>query len=344
MARTPRAVDRLQTLVLIQKRVRALAQRHEWFADALRSAFVAYRELGDRYLAEVQALRDREEGLARELLARGFLFDPAARDNSPCLFVSVEGLCPKALAQELERFPNGNCPRALEKRGAAAALTAFDQEQRWQSRELPEQQREKIVAERRRILRSGLQVEFTWRIVVSRPADWREPNNPHSLDPEDLEQFSDVDFRAIALYRLGGLADTRALRPIVSKPAKSGDPVRDIGLFITWRSRFPVDQNQGGYDDLCERKFPPDVAEQMMNVVEAWVGSKSAKQPEQLLSGDVPDSEYLPATAFPKGLLPKLRMAARKGRKTKRVRTRRIDGVTLYCMEDVCRWWPNELE
>jgi len=60
-----------------------------------------------------------------------------------------------------------------------------------------------------------------------------------------------------------------------------------------------------------------------------------------LPTGD--DGQYRPATWFPKGMADRLRQAASKSRKSKRVRAKKVDGVVLYNLEDVRRWWPNGL-
>jgi hypothetical protein len=36
-------------------------------------------------------------------------------------------------------------------------------------------------------------------------------------------------------------------------------------------------------------------------------------------------------------------MAAQPKRKSKRVRTREVDGVKLYSVDDVRRWWPTDI-
>lgn len=60
-------------------------------------------------------------------------------------------------------------------------------------------------------------------------------------------------------------------------------------------------------------------------------------------TGDDAGDEYWPAAAFPKGMAARLRMAARRGRKTKRVATRLVDGVVCYSVRDARRWWPTEV-
>jgi hypothetical protein len=52
---------------------------------------------------------------------------------------------------------------------------------------------------------------------------------------------------------------------------------------------------------------------------------------------------FRPATWFPKGLAARLRQAASKKRKGKRVATQKIDGVVCYSVEDARRWWPNDV-
>lgn len=55
------------------------------------------------------------------------------------------------------------------------------------------------------------------------------------------------------------------------------------------------------------------------------------------------DADFRPASAFPKGLASALRMAAAPGRKTMRVRSKKIDGVKCYSWTDAMHWWPNRI-
>jgi hypothetical protein len=53
---------------------------------------------------------------------------------------------------------------------------------------------------------------------------------------------------------------------------------------------------------------------------------------------------YQPVGWFKKGMAGRLRKAASAtGRKTKRVRTQKIDGVIFYSVADARRWWPNDV-
>ena len=52
---------------------------------------------------------------------------------------------------------------------------------------------------------------------------------------------------------------------------------------------------------------------------------------------------YRPATYFKKHAAARLRMAASKNRKTKRVKSKTIDGVKCYCVKDVRLWFPDAM-
>lgn len=54
-------------------------------------------------------------------------------------------------------------------------------------------------------------------------------------------------------------------------------------------------------------------------------------------------SDFRPASWFPKGMAARLRQAASKNRKGKRVATKTIDGVVCYCVDDAKRWWPDDV-
>lgn len=55
------------------------------------------------------------------------------------------------------------------------------------------------------------------------------------------------------------------------------------------------------------------------------------------------DEEWQPAHYFPKRMQGRLRTAALKGRKSKRVRKKVVDGATLYSLSDARRWWGADL-
>jgi len=55
------------------------------------------------------------------------------------------------------------------------------------------------------------------------------------------------------------------------------------------------------------------------------------------------DDAYKPASYFDKSLGSRLRKAAGPQRKSKRVRSRIIDGTTMYNVEDARRWWPTDV-
>lgn len=63
----------------------------------------------------------------------------------------------------------------------------------------------------------------------------------------------------------------------------------------------------------------------------------------ECIAEDGDSNEYQPASWFKKELGPRLRMAANPDRKTKRVKTRTVDGVTLYCVADARQWWSTDV-
>ncbi|MFN7396395.1 MAG: hypothetical protein ACK5UW_05550 [bacterium] len=307
MATTPNGSDELTRLQAVQARVRTLARNHGWFADAVRAAFDRFLALRERHDREESAMEDRKRRLARELLAKGWLFDPKARDNRPFLYEWVKGLCPVALAERLGKHGLGDVmPRKLEREGAAAALAALDRDVIFQARDLPEKKREAMRAEYLAAEAAKTHVSFQWRIVVSRPADWQEPADPRSLDRADLERFAEADYRTIALHRLGGLADVGALRPIVPEPKNTGDRVHPAGAHSVWRYRFPIDkehwyQNQ---PPLSVQALPPGVAEQLLADVEVWAKHEAATRGESLTgSGPGVSPDLLAPLAEPSGML-----------------------------------------
>lgn len=276
MAQALGGADELARLKAAQARVRELARAHDWLAEWFRRGFEGFLDLCARFHAEEAGLWERERRLARELLAGGHLFDPACADNRPRLFVTVEGLCPATLAARLSKHrPGDKMPDNLRRAGSAAALAALDRDTEYWARDLPDDRRAAMAAEYRAAIDAGVHVDFQWRIVVARPEDWKEPADPQSLDRTDLERFAEPDYRTIVLYRLGGLADAGALRPIVPKPKVAGDGVRDTAAYAKWRSRSPINDADRDRNDppLNVAAFPPGVAEQMLADLETWVSN-----------------------------------------------------------------------
>lgn len=272
MARTHSSSKEIKRLNAVQARVRELALMHDWFSEVIQMAFTDFLELSARYIADKSAIRDHERELARKVLASGRIFDPACRDTRPCVFVKVEGLCPAAVAEQIQRhLSDGDLPKKLQRDSARAALAALDRDTVYQSRDLPETKREAMAREYRSKIEAGTHISFVWRIVVARPDHWQKPANPHSLDliplipapietgnlavdvpafaawvfagnntdymaaESELAQFNKSDYRTIALYRLGGLANSPTVDP---------------------------------------SQFPLDVAEQMLAHITQWVAEQ----------------------------------------------------------------------
>ncbi len=199
-------------------------------------------------------------------------------------------------------------------------------------------------------------IGFVWRVIVSRPPDWIEPADPHSLDRADLERLTDADYLTIAMYRLGGLADVGALRPLVLQPTPTSDVVRDMAAYSAWRGRFPIndDDRSQKLPPLNVRALPPEAAEEMLEDVIKWAKREATGRGESLCdqgplgphaqnSAIKDHDEYRPAAWFKNKIAARLRMAASPKRKSKRVATREIDGVRCYRVLDVRQWWPKDV-
>jgi hypothetical protein len=83
----------------------------------------------------------------------------------------------------------------------------------------------------------------------------------------------------------------------------------------------------------------PDI-DLVINHVEGYLDRVKRDTPVRVIEDS---EEYRPASWFRKGTADRLRQAAAKSRKTKRVRSKMIDGVVCYCVADVRRWWPDAL-
>jgi hypothetical protein len=88
------------------------------------------------------------------------------------------------------------------------------------------------------------------------------------------------------------------------------------------------------------RVAPTTVAPELLARLEAVA---AAADPGAVDRVGARDDDYRPASWFQKGMAPRLRMAAGKDRKTKRVRTQLIDGVVCYSVVDARRWWSEDV-
>jgi len=272
MSSTEQSDDGLARLIAVRDRVRALARERPRFAGAIGAAFADYVRIRRAFLDEETAALLKKWELAREVLARGQLSDPDV-DHSRCFVVPFQGLCPAAVAERLSQHRRGAIPADLERKGAAAGLAAIDAVIECNTRELTREDKAAIEVRSRAAIEVGTHVSFGWEIFVSRPGDWREPVNPGDMSRENLARLSEVDYRTVCFHRLGGLADVGAIRPIVPKPEAMADRLRDRELHRVWDSRLPISDSDWELDNppLSTDAFDPDLAEQMLADVEAWL-------------------------------------------------------------------------
>ncbi|HEX2837586.1 MAG TPA: hypothetical protein VHN77_05620, partial [Phycisphaerales bacterium] len=141
---------------------------------------------------------------------------------------------------------------------------------KYQNLALPVSKRAAMAAWYRRALRGGRMKSVRWQVVIARPHDMVDPINPYTLDMGELRQLTDAQYRTAALFRLGGLADVGAARPIVPKPGDTGDGVRDIGMYCVWRARHPSEWDSNSDCPIGPPNpavLPPKIAEQMFEHV-----------------------------------------------------------------------------
>jgi hypothetical protein len=257
----------------LKSRVRALANNHGWFADELRAApkkFLAFQKRCERE----GPVRKRQ--LARAVLAQGRLTDPQVTDCTPTLRVRIDGLCPAALANELQKYRKGaRLPEALERASAAAALAALDRASKYWGGDLSDDQVLAMEAEHQALRDAATHVQYVWSLDVARPSDWKEPVNPNSLHPDDLKMFDRADYLTIAQLWLGALADAGESRPLVRVPGATGDVETDFRNCM-------LEKTRSGISTESPQELTLNIAEQMLEEVEKWAKSEAAARGEEL--------------------------------------------------------------
>jgi hypothetical protein len=275
--------DRLRT---VQKRVRELLLAHEpWLRERFRTAFGDYMKLNSRRAKQTAALWRRQWKMARTVLSKGYLHDPALKRNHEPMIFDFEGECPKELATRLQaHMAAGKHAPKLPPKKVAKALFAFDLDMQYQIGRLSDEQRKRMAAKSRRQKAAGTHVSFHWQFWLAKPSDWPEDASPHA--PE-LSTLSEEDYFTVALYNLGGLADTDSQRPLIPKPRKGGGGIEYLLRYFAWEARFPVAKwgETGQESELDVVQFPPLEAEQMLAFVESWIRIEVARRAESLPPG-----------------------------------------------------------
>lgn len=144
-------------------------------------------------------------------------------------------------------------------------------------------------------------------------------------------------------------------------PARIAHEIQELGALV----RAVADERGLTEDQLVERLVPPatlgeqaDALERAAKVHTAndeelklsrpsgfarWFRSRAAKTrvAVDLVEQVQPTGTYRPAAWFNGKIAARLRQAAQAERRTKRVRTKVIDGVKCYLVADVAQWWPE---
>jgi hypothetical protein len=262
----PLLTNPVERLKIVRERVRHHARTEKAFDTALRESFAAYSILCDRYNSECRANAARKRQLARDVLKSGRLTDPKLRQGVRRLVIIEEGLCPI----ELAKYRVGKRPESRREVKALAdvVLAAMDKRDEFESA-VPSRQ-EQISAEYIAAITAGTHVCAQWDIEVACPKDWKIPPDPHSLERVDLARFPEDEFRTIAFYHLGGLADLGAVRLLVPRP-QEGRGMAGVPEYAAWKYRHPTQDGIDAVDPDPDPTFlNPNIAEQMLDHVEAW--------------------------------------------------------------------------
>ncbi len=311
-----------------------------------------YRAICRRVEEVKEATRHQKRAHARSILHRGLVVDPCPALERHCDHFEIHGFFPKPIVERMQRI-NPLCPgraapadrkwwaKGGQKRLAKAMLRAMDWDERFQSRETSERQREAM--RRQHLIRKcGGKVEeakfFVWFVPPpSRPL----PPDPRGLEPSELSKLPDEEYLTVALHTLGGLADMRAGRPLVSPPpvrsVRSSCGRQDCSAIIDQiehAARFPFalgeDRPMDGAPD--PEQLDPGLAGEMLVFV-----TNRFRVPT------VPKG-YMPASYFGKRLGSRIRKATAPGRLTKRVNFRVIAEVKYYSEADIRRLWPGDFD
>jgi hypothetical protein len=146
--------------------------------------------------------------------------------------------------------------------------------------------------------------------------------------------------RAREAVRKGGadvLADDPTANPrkLLARLSRGDELFALLGADLADPSAI-IDARVGELDELGTW------ADELVAELSAAIELGARRMPTPATDDDA--SGFYPAGAFPGKMAARLRMAARKARKTKRVATRSgPNGERLYSLSDAKRWWPRDL-
>jgi len=107
-----------------------------------------------------------------------------------------------------------------------------------------------------------------------------------------------------------------------------------LGCTEDWESKYPSEAVQ----DACRPILK--LIESLELYLDGSVDEKNLI--ESKLEADDQGADFRPISSFPAELHARIRQAVLPGRKSKRVRKRKIDGVNEYSFTDAKRWWPGD--
>jgi hypothetical protein len=336
---------------------------HSWFAEALRAKGDEFNDLVVKHLAAKNAAQSDLFDRAARLLKKGRLGDPEClgptAGRSQRLVIACP--CDDALAAELADWRTGtNMPPALRKRCARLAL-----QQLIATGAIAPGKGDRESSRGRAPTSKATQV-VKIPIVLTRPKRERANPDPRSLDLDHLRQFTGEASIAIASHWLEVLAHAGSIQRRLPEAARTGEALVDNMLALVVAKERA---NLGAADaSLNPEMLTPDIAEEFQEQVDAWAREEAARRGEawacstvdeggsEVASGSpsspsnhptsdgLEDKFYLPSV-FPCKMAARVRMAARPGRKGRRVRVQLgPNGEKLYSLKDCMQWWPHDFK
>ena len=155
--------------------------------------------------------------------------------------------------------------------------------------------------------------------------------------------------------------DPHSLGSIVTRVAQLAQLSRDLGyalppIEIDGERKFimlsdPIQHNGVAPESGAGYALTPDFKvissrfrQQVISTCNQWIRHVDYNEPDAPAGGD---DDYKDGAWFTRNTeipTPRLRMAAGKDRKSKRVRTDTKDNVVRYSVEDAKKWWPDDMK
>lgn len=255
----------------------------------LATGYDDYLAACSRYRTAAKDTCERAVAAVRPVLAKGLLRDPDAAPPLVCVW--VYGRFPADLVQATIDPPGWENSDKVRRCLAKAMLAILDAGPTldYVPSDCPDVwrvQAELITGE------DDATARHMYPVTAALPSGLRPLLDPRSLDPRMLETLAAREpetFRAVAMYRLGGLFDVGRADKIVRRPRTHPHPgFTEVMAHVVWSARYPLHNRLDESGALDPSQFPPEIASEMADRFEMWV------QEETPSAGIRPTSAFAP--------------------------------------------------